>query len=123
MFRPRDRAQLARVEDKLDALLALQVTTAQKEETTMAAIDDKIAALNAAVSAETDIDKAALAALQGQTALIVDLRNQLASQGVPQAVLDQLDTAVATMTANHDTLAAGITANTQPPPPAPAPAA
>ena len=79
---------------------------------TVAELQAALTALSAKVAAETDIVQSVETLLNGLTAMIADLKTQLAAAGVPQAVLDQvaaLSTAVDGMSTQ---LSADVTKNT-----------
>jgi hypothetical protein len=110
-------ATLARIETKLNTLLA--------QETKMAL---NIAALQAAVAQQTTVEQSVITLIQQMGAEIASLNQRLSAAlaandpvaaAAAQAALDQ---AVTTLNANSALLAAAVTANT-PAAPTPAPAA
>lgn len=71
-----------------------------------------LAALNAQVAQDGSLVSSAVTALNGLTKQVADLAAQLAAQGVPQAVVDQVQALADQMTANNAALAAAIPAST-----------
>jgi hypothetical protein len=93
----------------------------QSQETLMALQDikDKIAALQTAVANETTVEQSAVTLLQGLSATIASLKQQLAdaiangaSPADLQAVSDGLDGLSASVASSTNDLAAAVTANT-----------
>lgn len=88
---------------------------------TLKDIQDAVAATTAAVAAETTVVNSVKVLIQGDSALIASLREQLAAAiaggndpAALQAVVDSLDAAHATLQANNDALAQAVVAGTQP---------
>jgi len=82
-------------------------------------VQDKVAALTAAVAANTQVDSSIVTLLQGLTAMIAALKQQLADAiaggadpAALQAVLDGLTAAETTITANTQKLADAAVQNT-----------
>lgn len=95
---------LARIEDKLDTLLAGQI--AEKKELDQAMLD--LTALQTAVANEKSVEDSVVTLLGQLSQKITDLINQ-SGNTVDPAALQQI---VDTINANKDTLAAAVTANT-----------
>ena len=86
---------------------------------TLKDIQDKVAQLTADVAAESTLDQSIITLIQGDAAIIADLRKQLAdaiAAGADpvalQAVVDSMAAAHTTMTDNAAKAAAAVTANT-----------
>lgn len=85
---------------------------------TLKDIQDRVAKLTADVAAETALDQSIITLIQGDAAIIADLRSQLAAAiaandpAALQAVVDSMDSAHATMTANATAAAAAVVAGT-----------
>lgn len=79
-------------------------------------IQDRIAKLTADVAAETSLDQSIITLIQGDAAIIADLKSQLAAAiaandpAALQAVVDSMDAAHVTMTANAAAAAAAVVA-------------
>lgn len=84
----------------------------------MAAIDDKIAALQAEVTRETTIEKSAVALIQGISGQIAAAVQAALAAGATTAQLQSLTDLQTTLAANDDELSAAVTANTPATPPA-----
>ncbi len=111
------------IETKLDAILANQaliLAALKQENVSMAALDDKIAALTADVANETTVTTSAVKLVQGIPALISAAVAQALAAGATPAQLASLDALGQSINANAASLAAAVTANT-PPTPAPTP--
>jgi hypothetical protein len=81
-------------------------------------VQDRLATLQSSVEGETDLVQAVKTLQDGQTALLIDLRAQLAAAIAGndpvalQAVVDTLDTITATNTKNAEEIAASVVKNT-----------
>ncbi len=82
-------------------------------------IKDRVIKLTADVAAETSVVQSAITLVQGDAALIADLKSQLAAAIAAganpadlQAVLDGMDAAHTTMSATAANLGAAVVANT-----------
>lgn len=82
-------------------------------------IQDKVAQLTADVAAETSLDQSIITLIQGDAAIIADLRKQLADAiaagadpAALQAVVDSMAVAHTTMVDNATKAAAAVTAGT-----------
>ena len=95
----------------------------------MAAIDDKIAALQTEVANQTTVDNSAVALLQGLSTQLAAALAAAANAGATPAQLQALTDLQTTLAANDTTLSAAVTANTpaapagNPPPPPTVPTA
>ncbi len=116
-----------RADQKLDAILSRLQTLQTLETRDMTLITDiqaKLATLKTDVESETDVVTSVKMLLEGQNALLVALRQQLAdaiAAGDPvalQAVVDALGTITATNAANKQATLDAVLANTPTPPPA-----
>lgn len=81
-------------------------------EAKMSALSDKIDELTAKVAAETTVEQSAITLLQGLSATIADLKNQLQNAGVDPALLQKLADLETTIDTRKQALADAITANT-----------
>jgi hypothetical protein len=110
---------------KLDQLLTRMVAVATQEKKEMASVQDvqaQVAALQASVAHETDVNASILLLVKGFPPILADLQKQLADAiaagadpAALQAVVDQMAAAGATIDANAQALA---DAAATPPPPA-----
>lgn len=101
---------------RLDTLLALVKDSVMPS---LKDIQDKVAQLTADVAAETTLDQSIITLIQGDAAIIADLRKQLADAiaagGDPvalQKVVDDMDAAHTTMVGNATKAAAAVVAGT-----------
>jgi len=76
------------------------------------ALQAKLEALTAEVTAVVDVETSAVTALNGVTAVIADLRDQLANAGATPEQLALIDDGVAKLEASKAGLAAAVAANT-----------
>ena len=84
----------------------------------MAAIDDKITALQTEVANQTTVDNSAIALLQGLSKQLADALAAAANAGATPAQLQALTDLQTTLAANDTSLATAVSANTAPAPPA-----
>lgn len=102
------------VDQKIDQLL----THSGDIMATLKDIQDRVAKLTADVAAETALDQSIVTLIQGDAAIIADLRSQLAAAIAAndpvalQAVVDSMDASHATMVANATAAAAAVVAGT-----------
>ena len=101
-----------RIEDKLDAILKLQIGINQEILRKMAQIDDAIAALTAEVANQTTVVLSAEALIHGIPAIVTDAVNKALAAGATQEQIQPILDAVAKIKTNDDELAAAVTANT-----------
>jgi hypothetical protein len=104
---------------RLDQILTLL----QKEQTTMAAIDDSLTTLTATVAANTTVMGSASALITGFGAQLAAAIAAAQAAGATPAELQTLTDLNTTLTANNATLTAAIASNTPAAPTIPAPAA
>ena len=93
----------------------------ESENRIMSALDDKIEALQAEVTNETNVSQSALTLIQGIGTQIAAAVAAATAAGATPEQLTELTTLQSTLAANDAALSAAVAANT--PAPAPAPAA
>jgi hypothetical protein len=103
---------------KLDELIRLVVQLKQQENDHMAALDDKIAALQTEVANNTTVEQSAITLIQGLAQQLAAAIAAAAAAGATTAQLQTLTDLQTTLAANDSALSAAIAANT---PAAPAP--
>ena len=100
-----DRAMLARIEKKIDSLLKLLTAHTKEGEKIMAKLDDLVAE----VAEETSVIASAGTLLDGLTAQVRALRDDLADAGVDTA---KVDAVLASLQANKAALQEAVVRNT-----------
>ena len=104
---------------KLDQVLELLNTNQKKTENLMAALDDKIAELKAAVAEETSVEQSAITLINGIPALIADAVSKAQAAGATPAQLQALTDLQTSIASNATGLQSAVTANTPAAAPAP----
>ncbi len=99
-------------DDRLDQILQLLKTNQQKEEKLMAALDDKITELQAAVEQETTVEQSAITLIKGIPALIADAVAKAQAAGATDAQLQALTDLQSKITSSATDLGTAVTANT-----------
>lgn len=102
--------------DKIGEILALLNHIKHTQETFMAALDDKIAALQAEVANNTTVEKSALALIQGFAAQLAAAVAAAQAAGATAAQLQSITDLQTTLTANDAELANAVQAGTGVPP-------
>ena len=98
--------------EKLDRILATITQFRQEIKQLMAALDDKIAALQADVTAEQTVEQSAITLIQGIPALIADAVAKAQAAGATDAQLQALTDLGTSITNNAAALGAAVTAGT-----------
>lgn len=112
------QVQLDRMERKIDNILRympylpLILKAEINEEKTMSELTDAVANLNAKVEADTAVDSSAVTLMTGLTAIINQLKDQVALAADVPAAVAAVNAAAAALEANQASLASAVTANT-----------
>lgn len=104
VYFPQDPATVSSLSQILAGIARLEIK--------MAALDDQITALTAQVSKNTDVEKSALALIQGFAAQLATAVAAAAAAGATPTQLSALNALGSTIKANDDELAAAVAANT-----------
>lgn len=99
-------------DDEVSAKLDRILLALQTQEKTMAAIDDKITALQAEVARQTTVDASALTLIQGFGAQLAAAVAAAQANGATPAQLQELTDLQSAIAANDSGLATGVAANT-----------
>ena len=110
-----DLDTVAAEDAQLFRLILAKVLATRLKGILMASVADLKTALDGLatkVASETDVENSVVTLLGGLTALIADLKTQLANAGVPQSIIDQVTALGATVDGATAQLSAAVTANT-----------